>query len=67
VFALYVLGSYLAELGISNYVERSLPLLASHPEEEDRLLADAVQATLALSGLGGVILLAAFFWPFRLV
>lgn len=66
VFAVYVLGSYLAELGISNYVERSLPLLASRPGEEKRLLTEAVQTSLTLSGLGGIVLFGAFFWPFRL-
>ena len=66
VFAVYVLGSYLAELGVSNYVERAVPLLASRPEEEERLLTDAVHTSLTLSFLGGVVLLGAFFWPFRL-
>jgi O-antigen/teichoic acid export membrane protein len=66
VFAVYVLGSYLAELGVSTYVERSVPLLASRPEKEERLLTDAVQTSLILSVLGGVVLLGAFFWPFRL-
>jgi len=66
VFAVYLLASYLAELGISNYVERAVPLLASRPEEEEGLLTDAVQTSLGLSALAGVVLFGAFFWPFRL-
>jgi O-antigen/teichoic acid export membrane protein len=60
-FAVYVLGSYLAELGVSHYVERAVPLLASRREEEERLLTDAVHTSLILSVLGGVVLFGVFF------
>ncbi len=66
VFALFVLGSYLSELGVSLYVERTVPRLASHPAEEERLLTEALQTSLLLSLLGGGVLFGAFFWPFRL-